>query len=76
MHIDPCSYAAVSVHEYADGRAVLRYVRLDPGSRRVISEHLLEIDQRPDAPLTLAELLLAGAAERVAQELGDQLGLF
>lgn len=66
----------LTVREYDDGEVVTQWQRLDPATRRLTSESLLNFQQSGKTPYTAEELAMIAAAERVARSLYTQNELF
>jgi hypothetical protein len=60
----------LSIREFASGRVRMQWYRQDTRTGKLTYQDPLEIEQAASAPLTIPELALLAAAERVAEELG------
>lgn len=63
------NYSAISFAEYSDGTAVVRYVRQDPSSGKMVADTVLTLDMTvPEVPSAL-ESMFMGAAELLGRDL-------
>lgn len=62
----------LSIKEYADGQVCMQWGRQDPRTKRLTWTDPFWFEQHYKQPLTVPELALFAAAERVASELGYQ----
>jgi hypothetical protein len=60
----------LSIKEYDDGMVTIQWGRQDPKTRRMTWADPFRYAQSLECPLTIPELALMAAAERVAGELG------
>jgi hypothetical protein len=72
MEFDLVAHNTMSIREYGDGRVTIQWARLDQGTRRYVWADPFHYRQSESAPLTVPELALMAAAERVAADLGYQ----
>lgn len=64
-------YSAITVSEFADGTAYLRWNRMDMTTRKLTYEDLTAVKQPARDPFTAEELALMGALEQFCRRMGD-----